>query len=42
MKIYDKVKLIKEREEYLKKRLNLGKIGTIIQPEIRDNRFPLC
>ena len=32
MKIYDNVKLIKEREEYLKKHLNLGKIGTIIQP----------
>ena len=39
MKIYDKVKLIKERDEYLKKELHLGILGTIIQPEIRDNRF---
>lgn len=39
MKIYDKVKLIREREEYLKKELKLGFIGTIIQPEIRENRF---
>lgn len=39
MKIYDKVRLIKEREEYLKKELFLGNVGTIIQPEIRDNRF---
>ena len=39
MKIYDKVKLIKEREEYSKKELHLGMVGTIIQPEIRDNRF---
>lgn len=39
MQIYDKVKLINEKEEYLKTGLYLGAIGTIIQPEIRDNRF---
>jgi hypothetical protein len=39
MKIYDKVKLIKDREEYSKKGLHLEMVGTIIQPEIRDNRF---
>ena len=37
--ISSEVKLIKEREEYSKKELHLGIIGTIIQPEIRDNRF---
>lgn len=39
MKIYDRVKLINEREEYLKKGLKKGELGTIIQPEIREERF---
>ncbi len=37
MKLYDKVKILKMKSYYKKEIENLH--GTIIQPEIRDNRF---
>ncbi len=42
MKIYDKVKLINDSSEYLINNINSGMVGTIIQPEIRDNTFYVC
>ena len=39
MKVYDKVKVIKDREKYLEKNIHAGSEGRIIRPEIRDNRF---
>ena len=39
MKYLDTVKVIKDREEYQKEKVFLGDIGTIINPEIRDNQF---
>lgn len=39
MKIYDKVKVIKESERYQENGIYKGMIGTIINPEIRENKF---
>ncbi len=39
MKIYDRVKVIRMRDEYAEQGVKLNNVGTIIQPEIRDNYF---
>ena len=39
MKYLDKVKLIKDRKEYKKEGIYSGRIGTIMDAEIRDNCF---
>lgn len=39
MKFLDKVKVIKNREDYLKEDVHEGMVGTIIDAEIRDNCF---
>ncbi len=39
MKYLDKVKVIKDREEYKKNNVFKGRIGTIMSAEIRDNCF---
>ena len=39
MKLLDEVKLIKDREEYSKENIFSGMIGTIIDADIRLNRF---
>jgi len=39
MKIYDKVRVIKERERYKKNNIEVGNIGKICVAEIRDNSF---
>lgn len=39
MKIYDEVKVINDKDYYIKNDVHKGMIGTIIQPEIRDNCF---
>ena len=39
MKIYDRVKVIHMRDEYVEHGVKLNDEGTIIQPEIRDNNF---
>ena len=39
MKYFDKVKVLVEKDEYLKDDVHKGDIGRIWLPEIRDNRF---
>ena len=39
MQVYDKVKVLKDRDEYKKYDVYKGMIGTIICGEIRDNSF---
>ena len=39
MKYLDKVKVIKDREEYKKDNVFKGRVGTIMSAEIRDNTF---
>ncbi len=39
MKLFDEVKVIKDKEEYNKKDVYKGMIGTIIDAEIRFNAF---
>ena len=42
MIIYDKVKVINDRPEYLEWGVKKGMIGDIISAEIRDNDFEVC
>ena len=39
MKIFDKVKILCDRPEYLESNVHKGEIGTIWSAEIRDNSF---
>ena len=39
MQVYDKVKVLKDREEYERRDIHKGMIGTIFSGEIRDNSF---
>ena len=39
MKYFDKVKVLVEKDEYLKDNVHEGEVGRIWLPEIRDNRF---
>ena len=42
MQVYDKVKVLKDRDEYKKYNVYKGMVGTIICGEIRDNSFHVC
>ena len=42
MKEYDEVKVINNNKYYNDKGVYAGMVGTIIQPEIRDNCFLIC
>lgn len=42
MNIYDKVKVIKDRDEYKNCGVHKGMIGSIICGEIRDSSFHVC
>ena len=42
MNVYDKVKVINDRDEYKKYGIYRGMIGSIICGEIRDNTFNVC
>lgn len=42
MKIYDDVKVIRDREEYKAEGVFKGMEGYIVMPEIRDNSFLVC
>jgi len=42
MIIYDEVKVINDRPEYINAGIQKGMVGTIISAEIRDNNFLLC
>ena len=42
MKEYDEVKVINDNEYYNSQGVFAGFVGTIIQPEIRDNSFLFC
>ena len=39
MKYFDKVKIMVDKEEYLKEDVHKGEVGIIWLPEIRDNSF---
>jgi len=39
MKYFDKVKVLVDKDEYLKDNVHEGEVGRIWLPEIRDNRF---
>ena len=40
MKLYDEIKIVTDK--YKNKRIYKGSIGTIIEPEIRENHFLIC
>ena len=42
MQVYDKVKVLKDRDEYKKYNVYKGMVGTIMSGEIRDNTFLVC
>ena len=42
MQVYDKVKVLKDNDEYKKCNVHKGMVGTIMSGEIRDNCFDVC